>query len=85
MKCLYFSENLFKKPQNRSECLTLLEKPHITIKKASISLKMPSKRIEIFTKTSISLEIIIKASSFLKKPQITLKKPENISKIPRNL
>jgi hypothetical protein len=100
MKSLHSSKNVFKKPQNRSKCLTLLEKashhfketsitfkkylkvslqkasssskkPHF-IRKASISLKMPSKRIEIFTKASVSLKIFEKCQAFLqsKKPHI---------------
>jgi hypothetical protein len=47
MKSPHFSENVCKNAQNHSKCLTLLEKPHITLKKTSISMEMPSKRIEI--------------------------------------
>jgi hypothetical protein len=41
------------------KCLAIFEK-------ASISLKMPSKRIEIYTKASISLKISLKCHAFLK-------------------
>jgi hypothetical protein len=71
MKSLHFSANVFKKPYNRSKCLILLEKPHITLKKASISLEIPSKRIEIFAKASISLYY---HEFFKKKPRILKKK-----------
>jgi hypothetical protein len=54
MKTLHFSEIVFKKHQNRSKCLILLEKPNITLKKASISLEIAFKKIEINTKDSHS-------------------------------
>jgi hypothetical protein len=59
--------------------LKSLEMPHIIgkashhFKKASISLKMPSKRMESFTKTSISLKIALKCHEKIKKPGILKK------------
>jgi hypothetical protein len=55
--------------------LAMFEKASHYLKKASISLKMPSKRIEIFKKknsihfkkASISLDISLKCHTFLKK------------------
>jgi hypothetical protein len=40
IKSLHFSENVFKKPNNRSKCLTKLGKASHHFKKASITLKM---------------------------------------------
>jgi hypothetical protein len=44
-----------------------LKIPHIKEKKASVSLKMSSKRIEIFKKAAISLKISLKCHAFSKK------------------
>jgi hypothetical protein len=56
--------------------LRFFEKPHINLKKASIALKMTSKRINTFKKIENSLKITLKCHTLLKKAQITLKKPK---------
>jgi hypothetical protein len=47
--------------------LAIFENPHINYKKVSISLKISSKRIEIFKKASNPLKISLKRHTFLKK------------------
>jgi hypothetical protein len=61
-----------------------LNKPHITLKKASFPLKMPSKSLVTFIKASHFSEnvfkkpqkIFLNVSHYSKKPQITLKMPQ---------
>jgi hypothetical protein len=62
----------FKKSLNSTESvffksLDIFKKASHLLEKASISLEMPSERIEIFTKASISLKVSEKCHSFLKK------------------
>jgi hypothetical protein len=92
MKSLNFSEKEFKKPQNRSKYLKLQEKPHITLKNFSISLKLPPKRIEIFTKALIFLKISLNCHEFLntKKPRkncpiATMANPPLIMGVPNRI
>jgi predicted translin family RNA/ssDNA-binding protein len=74
-----FSDNIFKKPRNRSKSLTLLKKIaislksiknlHINKKKTLISLKILSKRIEILRK---ALNNFKKSLNFSKGGQMVL-------------
>jgi hypothetical protein len=50
------SISLFKKPQNRSKCLTLLKKASHHFKKASLLLNMLFNNLAIFEKASLSSE-----------------------------
>jgi hypothetical protein len=56
MESFHSSKNVFQKPQNRSKCLTSLEKASQHFKKASIPLKMYLKASSSLKKTSLSLE-----------------------------
>jgi hypothetical protein len=68
-----FSENVFKKPQHSSKCLTLLKKASI---KASLNflkkLRILEKPNISLKKTSILLKMYIKILALIKKASVSL-------------
>jgi hypothetical protein len=69
----HFSENVFKKPQNCSKCLTLLEKSLLLSLNVLKKLRIFWKTSHHFKKALIPLEMHLKSFAFFEKPSHILK------------
>jgi hypothetical protein len=68
MKSLHSSKNVFRQPQNRSKCLTLMEKTLYHFKKASTPLKMYLKASPSLKKPHFHWRSLSFSENIFKKP-----------------